>query len=340
MKVLQGNHNGIEGMKIVEVPEPPAPRHGEVLVRPRAFSLNYRDLMVAEGKYGKPPAEPQIVGSDMTGEVVAVGPGVDDVKPGDRVVNAPITGWLAGRMRRQDASTFLGAGGVPGVFAERVLLPAHALVKISHLSDPEAATLTIAGLTAWAAVVTHGRVEPGSWVLCPGTGGVSIFGAQIAIAAGANVILTSSSDEKLADMKRRLGDRVQTLNYRKDEQWEKRVRDITGDRLCDIVVETVGGSHLDRSADCVNHGGRICVIGVLQGLDGQINVGKLLSRQLHIIGIYMESIAEFRKYVAWADTLTAPRPIIDREFDFADYRKAYERLKSGQHVGKIVVRGV
>ena len=336
MRALIVNGSGVEGLEIKEIAEAATPGHGQVLVAPKAFSLNFRDLLIAENRYGAPLKEPQIAGSDLAGEVVAVGPGVTNLKAGDRVLNAPITGWLAGEFKHADGATFLGGGGVPGVFAERVVLPAAALVKYNSLSFAEAATIPIAGLTAWSAVVTHGKLLPGGTVLCLGTGGVSVFAAQIASAMGATVIVTSSSDEKLARVKQIVGREIGAINYRTTPDWQKEVVRLTNRRGVDVVVETVGGDSLQKSLESVAYHGRICQVGLLAGIESTVSIPHLLTRQAQLIGIYMESVAELQRFLAFVATVGL-KPVIDSTFPFAKIKDAYNHMKVQGHLGKIVV---
>ncbi len=336
MKAAVSDARGIETLKISNAEEPGDPGPGMALVRTRAFSLNFRDLMVAEGKYGKPAEQPQVIGSDMAGEVIAVGDGVLSLEPGDRVLNAPITSWLAGTMRPEDFGSFLGGNGVPGVFAEKVLLPAEALVRFDKLSFAQAATLPIAGLTAWAAVVTHGGLRPGGTALCLGTGGVSVFAAQIARGMGARAIMTTSSTEKAARIRQVIGEDVQVLNYRQNPDWHEEVREMTGGRGVDLVVETVGGDSLGKSVQAVCHRGTVSLVGVLAGADSQVSVRHFLMRQVQVKGIFMESASELRQFVRFVES-SALRPLIDKEFRFDRVKDAYRHLQSAKHIGKVVM---
>ncbi|CAN5399442.1 NAD(P)-dependent alcohol dehydrogenase [soil metagenome] len=337
MKALFSNGTGLADLAMEEIEEAGDPGPGEALIKPRAFSLNYRDLLIAEGNYGRRPDAPHVAGSDMAGEVIAVGEGVEDLKPGDHVLNAPITSWRSGEFRPSDAQTFLGGGGpARGVFAERVILPAEALVRFSRMTFAEAATLPIAGLTAWAATITHGGLKPGGRVLCLGTGGVSIFAAQIARAMHAQVIITSSSDEKLDRCARILGAEAKTINYRTTPDWHKSVMAMTDREGVDVVVETVGGNSLEKSIQSARHGGTVSLIGLLDGAESAITVPRVLARQTRIIGIYMESVSELRQFVRFVEH-SQMRPVIDRHFDFDEYAAAYAHLKSQKHFGKIVM---
>ncbi len=336
MRAVIVDGTGLEHMRVATVADPGEPGPGMALVKCHAWSLNYRDIMVAEGRYGRALEEPQVAGSDMAGEVIAVGPGVEHLKNGDKVLNAPITGWVAGKMTRAYTRSFLGGGGIAGVMAEKVLLPAAALVKFDKLEYAQAATLPVAGLTAWSALITHGKLNPGGTALCLGTGGVSIFAAQIAHAMKCPVVITSSSDEKLARAGQMLGSELTGINYAQYPDWHKAVLEVTDGEGVDVVVETVGGASLDKSVQSVCFGGRVCVIGVLDGVESSVNVAKILSRQVEIIGIYMESISELKSFVKFFET-SHIRPVIGRHFDLSEAPAAYAYLKSQNHFGKIVL---
>jgi len=328
--------SGADSLELVEraAPNPPGP--GEVLVDVQAVSLNYRDLLVVDGRYGGPQNPPIIACSDMAGTVAAVGSGVYGLKFGDRVLNAPFRHWPAGTLRRDWSRTFVGGQGVDGVLAEQVVYPADALVPVpSHLSFEQGATLTIAGLTAWGALVTHGRVRPGEWVLAHGTGGVAIFAAQLARLFEARVILSTSSAEKSKIVRERFAV-AETIDYR-DEHWPKQVREITGGRGVDVVVETAGGEQLSRSIDSCGYGARVGLIGVLGGMECSLSAFSLMMHQVTVRGIYMESTQELH---ALARAMEAGRlePCVDRVFDFEGALAAYEHLRSGRHLGKVVIR--
>lgn len=307
---------------------------GDVLVAVHAVSLNYRDLLVVDGRYGGPQDPPIIPVSDMAGEVLAVGDEVTAFSPGDRVLNAPFRHWPAGNLRRDWSKTFVGGQRVDGVLAEEVVFPADALVPVpAHLSYAEASTLTVAGLTAWAAIVTHGKTRPGDWVLLHGSGGVSIFGAQLAKLLGARTVLTTASAEKASLVKERFAV-DQTIDYT-DEDWPRQVQKLTGGGV-NVVVEVAGGESLQRSIDACAYGARIGLIGVLSGASSSIDVFTMLMRQITIRGIYMESTEELQALARAVET-GGIRPYIDRAFPFEQAREAYEYLASQQHVGKVIV---
>ena len=318
--------------------ERPTPTLGptDVLIAVHAVSLNYRDLLVVDGRYGGPQDPPIIAASDMAGEVLSVGSDVTAFAPGDRVFNAPFRRWPAGTLRRDWSQTFVGGQGVDGVLSEEVAFPSDALVKVpEHLSFAEASTLTVAGLTAWSAVVTHGKTVAGDWVLLHGTGGVSIFAAQLAKQLGARTILSTSSPEKATLVREKFGV-DHTIDYR-DDDWPRQVQKLTGGKGVNVVVEVAGGKSVQKSIDACDYGARIGLIGVLSGMSATIDIFKMLMRQITIRGLYMESTQELH---ALAKAIEAGRiqPQIDRIFPFDQARQAYEYLDSQQHVGKVVIQ--
>lgn len=331
--VLDGS--GFQGLRQEERSTPSTPDRDDVLVDIKAVSLNYRDLMVAKGQYGDTEASPIVAASDMSGVVAAVGSNVKEFKVGDRVLNSPIRKWPGGMIRAEWVRTVLGGAGVDGVLSEKFVYPSEALVKIpEHLDFKEASTLPIAGLTAWAAVVTHGRAKPGHWVLLHGTGGVSIFGAQIAKALGARVIMSSSSKEKGEFVRKEFGvDAI--INY-EDENWPKDVKKITGGHGADIIVETAGGITFGRSVRACAYGAHIGVIGILDGSASTFNVYDLMPKQITVRGIFMESTEELR---AFSQAVEAGKivPYIDKVFSFDQASEAYQYLESQKHIGKVVI---
>ena len=338
MRCYTVDGRGLENLQMVERPAARPPGCGEVLVDVHAVTLNYRDLLVASGQYGGVQNPPIIAASDMSGVVAALGPGVTGFRVGDRVLNAPLRDWPAGPLRREWSKTFVGGQGVDGVLAEQVVYPAASLVSVpTHLTFEQAASLTVAGLTAWAAIVTHGQTQPGEWVLVHGTGGVAIFAAQIAKLMGARVIQTTSNAQKAARLKQELSV-DETLDYR-DADWPQQVRKITGKRGVDVVVELAGGDSLARSIQACGYGGRVGVIGVLDGVDSALNVFSLIMHQVTLRGIYMESAAELR-CLANAVEATGLTPVIDRVFAMDEAMSAYQYLASQEHFGKIAIRAV
>lgn len=220
----------------VSVPEPGA---GQVLVAIKAVSLNFRDLAVVTGRYPRNTSQPTIIASDGSGEVIATGEGVTAFEKGDRVVGSFFQKWIAGPYAREYGASALG-GAIDGVLTQFRVFDQEGLLRVpEHLSFEEAATLPCAGLTAWNALVPTAHVQAGDTVLLLGTGGVSIFGLQFAKLHGARVIITSSSDEKLARAKALGAD--ETINYKTYPEWDKEVLRLTGGKGVDIVLEVGGG---------------------------------------------------------------------------------------------------
>ena len=315
----------------VEVPEPGA---GEVLVAIKAVSLNYRDLAVVTGRYPRNPAEPTIIASDGAGEVIAVGDGVTAFRAGDRVAGSFFQKWIAGPYAREYGASALG-GAIPGVLTQFRVFDQAGLIRIpEHFSYQEGATLPCAGLTAWNALVPTMHVQAGDTVLLLGTGGVSIFGLQFAKLHGARVIITSSSDEKLARAKALGAD--ETINYKTTPEWDKEVLRLTGGRGVDMVLEVGGGETFTRSMNSVRASGQMAVIGVLSGVAGTIPVGLIGIQTLSVRGIFVGSVAMFED-MNRAITANQLRPVIDRVFPFEQSVDALRYLQSAQHFGKIVI---
>jgi NADPH:quinone reductase-like Zn-dependent oxidoreductase len=325
---------GPDSLRLDDVPDP-APGAGQVLVRMRAASLNYRDLMVAKGLYSKNLALPLIPLSDGAGEVIATGAGVSRVKVGDRVAGIFMQTWIAGELTDSAAKSALGAA-VGGVLAEHVVLSEDGVVPIpDHLTFEEASTLPCAGVTAWHALFGEGSLLPGETVLIQGTGGVSLFALQFAQLAGARVIATSSSDEKL--------ERVLALgasggiNYKTHPDWEKRALALTSGQGVDQVIEVGGSGTLGKSLRAVRSGGRISMIGVLSGGSGDVSLFPVLMKNVRVQGIFVGSRAMFES-MNRAVSLHRLRPIVDRVFPFEQAPEALRYMESGAHFGKIVIR--
>ena len=323
--------DGIDALHLADRPSP-EPGTGEVLVRMRAVSLNYRDLMTVQDPEGRRLPYPRIPNSDGAGEVVAIGAGVSRFRPGDRVAGCFFQRWSGGEITPEAMASALG-GALDGVLAEEVLLSEDGLVMVpEHLSFEAAATLPCAALTAWHALVAKGNLRAGETVLVLGTGGVSIFALQFAVMQGARVIVTSKSNEKLARA-RDLG-AWQTVNYREVPEWDRAVRELTDGRGVDHVVEVGGAGTLERSIGAARVGGHIALIGVLTG--GQINPVLVMRNSIRMNGIYVGSRAMFEdmnRAIAAAD-LT---PVIDRSFAFEEARAAFHHMAAADHFGKIVV---
>jgi NADPH:quinone reductase-like Zn-dependent oxidoreductase len=302
----------------------------------KAWSLNYRDLMIARGHYDPKLKMPAVPLSDGMGEVVEVGPGVSRVKVGDRVMANFMPKWVAGEIDDLNARSALGGGGPEGMLAEYVAIHEEGLVHVpQHLSDEEAATLPCAAVTAWHALVGEGSLKAGDSVLVLGTGGVSIFALQFAHLQGARVIATSSSDKKL-ERALEMG-ASDGINYANTPKWDANVRELTGGRGVDYVVEVGGAGTLTQSMKCVRAGGQISLIGVLSGGTGQINPLPILMRNIRVQGIFVGS-REMFEAMNRAISLAKLKPAVDKVFDFKDAVAAYEYMETGKHFGKVVVR--
>ncbi|MGC1274584.1 MAG: NAD(P)-dependent alcohol dehydrogenase [Planctomycetaceae bacterium] len=325
--------DGIDAIQRIELPDP-EPNVGEVLVRIRANSLNFRDLTITRGGYARNEKQPVIPLSDGAGEVVAVGDGVTRFQPGDRVVASFFRDWVAGDVTEELMHASLG-GGIDGTLCELVCLPERAWLHVpEHLSFEEAATLPCAAVTAWQALVSLGRVKAGDVVLTLGTGGVSIFALQFAKLHGATVIITSSSDEKLERAKQLGAD--YGINYKTSPDWHDEARRLTGGRGVDHVVEVGGPGTFERSLAATAVSGRVSLIGVLTGAAGAVNPMTALFNRITVQGIYVGSVEMFAA-MNRAIAASELRPVIDRTFGFDEALEAYRHLKSGKHFGKVVV---
>ena len=312
----------------------PTPGPEQVLVRVRAASLNYRDLMMIQGRYNPKQPLPLVPLSDGAGEVVAVGAGVDRVKVGDRVVGLFSQKWLAGEPTRDQLRSTLG-GPLDGALQELWLLHQDGVAKFpQHMSFREAATLPCAALTAWTALIDHGHLQPGETVLLQGTGGVSMFALQIAKLAGARTIVTSSSPHK-REKAESLG-AWQTIDYREDPNWHKTALALTQGRGVDHVVEVGGAGTLAKSLLAVRGGGHVAVIGVLSGGAGELPVTTILMNSLRIQGVLVGHRQNFEAMTR-AFEQAQLRPAIDQVFSWRDLAPALDHMAQAQHFGKIVL---
>jgi NADPH:quinone reductase-like Zn-dependent oxidoreductase len=324
---------GLDSLRLADRPDP-RPGRGEILLKIRAVSLNYRDLLVVKGAYNPKMKLPRIPCSDAVGEVADLGPDCTLLKVGQRVAGLFMPTWLGGELTDAKGRSALG-GSVDGVLAEYAVLPEDGVIPVpEHLSDEEAATLPCAAVTAWQGLVTAGRVKPGDSVLVQGTGGVSLFALQFARLSGARVIATSSSDEKLARVKA-LG-ASDGINYRTTAKWGEQVSQLTGGRGVDHVIEVGGAGTLAQSLRAVRTGGHIALIGVLSG-HGEFNPVPILMKGVRVTGIYVGSKDMFEA-MNRAIALHQLRPIVDRVFSFTDAVAAFRHMEAGAHFGKIVVR--
>jgi len=307
---------------------------GEVKVRVQAVSLNYRDLLIARGAE-KALKSPRVPTSDGAGEVVALGPGVTRWKLGDRVMANFFPHWVEGELNDAHHASALGGYEADGMLREEVVLPEHSWVRMPPgYSFEEAATLPCAGVTAWQALFEVACLRPGETVLLLGSGGVSVFALQLAGAAGARVLMTSSSADKARRL-RELG-AEEVIDYRAEPRWGERAWALTGGRGVDVVVDVGGQATLDQSSAALRYGGTLSMLGVLTGGRGEVNLRSIFHRRQTVRGVYVGSVSMFERLVAAVDR-TGIRPVIDRTFAFDDARAAWEHLASARHLGKVVV---
>lgn len=330
---LHKSGNGFT-MKLADAPVK-QPGANEVLVRVHATSLNRRDVMITKGFYPVGDKTQLVPLSDGAGEVVAVGANVKRVKVGDRVAGNFFQGWASGKPSAMVGATALG-GGVDGLLTQYATFSEEGVVTIpAHLSYEEGATLACAALTAWSGLVTRGRMQSGDFVLLQGTGGVAIFGLQFAAASGAKPIITSSSDRKLERAKA-LG-AVGTINYKTHPDWETPVREATGGRGADQILELGGAGTLAKSIASLGAGGHVALIGGLAGFGGDIPAVGLIGRNATASGIMVGSREGFEAMNSFI-TQHKIKPVIDRTFEYADAQAAFDYMDAGSHFGKIVIR--
>lgn len=332
---FESDGNGAYKVVLHEVPTPIAAAN-EVLVKVHASSLNRRDIMILQNKY--------IQGGDITGgvplsdgagEVISVGKDVTRFEVGDRVAGIFFSEWIDGKRTAAASASARGAGTGSGMLSEMVVSNEEGLVRIpEHLSYKEAATLPCAGVTAWSGLFKYGQMQPNEYVLLEGTGGVSSFGLIFSHAAGAKPIITSSSNEKLLKAKA-LG-AVGTVNYRENEDWEIRVRELSNGVGVDHVLEIGGRQTINKALQAMAFEGHMAVIGGITGFATELPVGKMMGVGANIKGIYVGSRADFEDMNAFI-TEHQIRPVIDRTFSFEDAPEAFEFMQDGDFMGKIVI---
>ncbi len=324
--------NGIDALDLSER-RSPDPGPGEVKVRIRASSINYRDLGTVRDPVSRKLPYPRIPNSDGAGEIVAAGPGVTGLSKGMRVASTFFQRWDDGQCSADAMASALG-GALDGVLAEEVVLRADGVVPIpDHLSFEEAATLPCAALTAWNALAEAARVKAGDTVLLLGTGGVSIFGLQFAKLMGVRPIIISSIDAKLERAKA-LG-AAHTINYRTTPDWDRAVLDLTNGVGVDATVEVGGAGTLPKSINATRIAGTISLIGVLAG--GQIDPAQFMRRSIKMQGIYVGSRRMFQD-MNRAISIAGLKPVIDQTFPFEKAKDAYHTMQAAGHFGKIVIR--
>jgi NADPH:quinone reductase-like Zn-dependent oxidoreductase len=321
---------GLSNLALVDLADPGKAGPGEIRVRIHANSLNYHDYLVATGKMQT--ADGRIPMSDGAGVVEDVGEGVTEFKVGDHVVSCFFPLWQDGPPQ-VDNFAWTPGDGIDGYAREAVVRPANWFTRAPKgYSHAEAATLTTAGLTAWRALVVDDHLKAGDTVLVQGTGGVSIFALQIAKAMGAEVIVTSSSDEKLQRARGLGADHL--INYKSVPQWSERVRELTAGRGVDHVVEVGGPGTLPQSIASVAIGGHISLIGVLTGLAGDVPTFLLMARQARLQGLVVGSRREQIEFTRALEA-TGIRPVIDRSFGLAEIADAFLLQEEARHFGKI-----
>lgn len=330
---LVDSDRGVDAMKQHETDQR-HPRAGEVQIQMRAASLNYRDLSVAAGGYLRNNVRPIVPVSDGAGTVTEVGPGVTRWKEGDRVSPIFLQKWIDGVPNDEILRTGLG-GGIDGLLAEFVVVPEESLVLIPEsMTFAQAACLPCAAVTAWHALFESGKLQADQTVLCLGTGGVSMFALQFAKASGAQVIITSSSDQKLQTAIEHGAD--ETINYATHPEWHREVQRLTSGRGVDHVVEVGGPGTLERSLKSTAVGGHVHLIGILDTPQGKVNPLLSIFNLLTIRGIYVGSRRMHEKVIDLMQQHSI-QPIVDRSFAFVDAVEAYRYMQSQKHVGKIVI---
>jgi NADPH:quinone reductase-like Zn-dependent oxidoreductase len=326
----------MDNLRVSSRPDP-RPGPGQVLLRMKAASLNYRDLVVPMRGYGSFTGElPLIPLSDGVGEVVEAGSGVTRVKVGQRVCPMFNQHWISGAPSMERIATGSLGGPIDGTMAEFMCLSQESVVAVpDHLSDVEAATLPCAALTAWSALVTYDQLGPGSRVLVQGTGGVALYALQFAKIMGAHVTVISSSDEKIARTRAMGADAA--INYVKVPEWYKATREITGGQGYDHILELGGEKTLQQSLRCVRPGGTLSMIGVLSGGSMSAPLGLVVTRQVRLQGItvgHRDGMEAMVRAVAQHKL----KPVIDKVFRFEELKEAMAHLKSGAHFGKVCIK--
>lgn len=337
MRALELSKFGIDNLQTTELNEPAlksGPVAGEVLIKFKAASINYRDFMIAEGLFVGDDHLPIIPLSDGAGEVVAIGDGVSRVAVGDLVAPLFFPQWISGDALKAERSVSTGLEA-PGCLREYGSFSEQALVKVaSNLNAEQAACFPCAGLTAWSALVTASAIKAGDTVLVIGTGGVSIFALQFAKAMGATVIITSSSDDKLARAKELGADHV--INYMTTPEWGEAAKALTNDQGVDAVVEIGGTGTLVQSLKAIRRGGHIPIIGALAGAEMGILVYDLIMTNANLHGISVGNRDDFEAMMAFVEAHNIV-PVIEKSYPFEAAATALRDIDTGKHFGKLVV---
>ena len=332
MRAVEAHSFSIDGLKTGQRPVP-RPRRGEILVRIKAASLNYRDLAILVQKYLPALPLPYVPASDCSGEVVETGDAVTRFKVGDRVMPLYTQGWHDGYPTLELRTKRTLGAPLAGVLQEYIVVPAEdAVATPAHLSDREAATLPIAAVTAWS-TLQEGGIKAGDTVLVQGTGGVALFALQFAKMFGARVIALSSNDEKLSRAKQLGADAG--INYRTTPEWSGPVREATGGHGVDIIVETAGAT-LDQSLASLAFGGFVGIVGFVAGYNAQISLRAMIGPMVRVQGIAVGSRARFEA-MNRALALHKLKPVVDSTWPLEKAAEAFRHMEQGKHFGKIVI---
>jgi NADPH:quinone reductase-like Zn-dependent oxidoreductase len=331
MKVVELTGPGLEAIRVADRPEEVL-QPGQVRLRLKAVSLNHRDLLIAKGRL--PLTYPRIPLSDAVGEVIETAGDVTRVKVGDRVCPTYYPDWVSGGIAPEKFARDRG-GDDDGVAVEHLVCSEGELVHVApHLTDEEASALPCAAVTAWSAITRHMNLQPGCSVLIQGTGGVSLFALQFALAAGAETYLISSSSEKLR--RAQLLGAHHVLNYQEVPQWGEEVFDRTGGRGIDLIIDVAGPNTLAQAVTAAATGGHISLVGVLSGFDASIPLYPIITKEVHIDGIISGS-RDSAEAMMRAISHHQVRPIVESGFEITDLANALRRLDGQSHFGKLVI---
>ncbi|MFD3002686.1 NAD(P)-dependent alcohol dehydrogenase [Pontibacter toksunensis] len=332
MKAIRFTNAG-RSLALNEEPTPKTGRY-DVLIKVHAASLNYRDQAILDGEYGGPFNKNGVPLSDGAGEVVGVGDGVTRVKIGDRVSANCHPHWIGGANLPEYQSDSLGMT-TDGWLAEYILVHENAVVHLpAYMSYIEAASLPCAAVTAWTALNLASPLQPGQTVLVQGTGGVALFALQVARMFGAQVLAITSTDEKAGKLKELGAEAV--VNYRTFPDWEREILTLTNGKGVDKVVDIAGDKTIVKSAASTRKGGDITIVGFVSGMGGGIPPIDILSRAITVVGTGIGPRINFNNLLTAMD-MHKVKPVIDQVFPFAEYREAYRRIESGNHIGKVVI---
>lgn len=328
---LQGH--SLDSLRRVDLPEP-QPGPGQVRIKVAAASINFRDYALATGRYQPELPRPFVPLSDGVGRIEAVGAGVTDFAPGERVVGHYTTKWMDGPFKSENHRSKLG-GPLNGWLARSIVLPADAIARVpKFLNDAEASTLPVSGLTAWTALQRM-QLQPGAKLLVQGTGSVSLMALQLAVARGLEVIATTSDASK-ADLLRSLGARA-VIDYKRRPDLAAAVRELTGGRGVDGIVDVVGGQQFLELLRAAADNAHIAVIGFLESMNVEGNlIGPIMANQLNIHGVSVGSLQDLRAYLAEVETEWI-RPVVGTRFSFAQGVEAIASIAQRRQVGKPVV---